>query len=193
LPSALALTGYFLAACFVVFLLVWIIAAFSTKRTVRRSGRWRGGFLLITAVSILVARLTRGTGAAWVVHPLWPHMLAIALVGDALAFAGLVLMLWARFTLGRNWSASVVLKHEHELIVRGPYRLVRHPIYSGGILMMLGWVVWSGLVVSVIAWLFTIILFWFKAGEEERLLTEHFGNSYRDYKSRVKGLIPYVL
>jgi protein-S-isoprenylcysteine O-methyltransferase Ste14 len=102
-------------------------------------------------------------------------------------------MLWARFTLGRNWSADVVLKQDHELIVRGPYRYVRHPIYSGGLLMMMGWAVWSGHFVSWISLVVVLVILWLKASAEEKLMTEHFGSAYREYKKRVKALIPYVV
>jgi protein-S-isoprenylcysteine O-methyltransferase Ste14 len=186
------LTGYFLLLCFMVFILTWLVTAFSTKRTVRRSGTWRGAIILIFVAAFLLARVTRGHVSA-LNGVLWHRTLALALVGDALTLAGLVLMLWARFTLGRNWSADVVLKQEHELIVRGPYRYMRHPIYSGGLLMMLGWAVWTGQVVSWFALAIALVIVGLKAAAEEKLLTEHFGASYREYKARVKALVPYVI
>jgi protein-S-isoprenylcysteine O-methyltransferase Ste14 len=185
------LTGYFIFLCFLVFIVTWLVTAFSTKRTVKRSGTWRGMIVLIFVVAFLLARLTRGL-SGWNGF-LWHQTLPLALAGDAITLAGLVVMQWARFTLGRNWSADVVLKQDHELIERGPYRFVRHPIYSGGLLMMLGWAVWSGHVVSWIALVVALFLVSLKAAAEEKLLTEHFGTSYRDYKSRVKALIPYVI
>jgi protein-S-isoprenylcysteine O-methyltransferase Ste14 len=192
MPSLIDLTGYFIFLCFIVFILVWIVTAFSTKRTMRSSGTWRGSFLVIAVGAVLLARLTRGSASSWT-GAFWEQTLPLALVGDALTFVGLVVMLWARFTLGRNWSAGVVLKQDQELIMRGPYRYVRHPIYSGGLLMMLGWAVWTGRAASFFALVVGLVIVWFKAGAEEKLMTEHFGNGYRDYKARVKALVPYVL
>jgi protein-S-isoprenylcysteine O-methyltransferase Ste14 len=187
------LTGYFLLLCFIIFIVTWIVTAFSTKRTVRRSGWWRGAIFVTFVVLFLVARVTRGTHFSPTSGLLWQRTLPLALFGDALSLAGLVIMLWARFTIGRNWSGDVVLKQDHELITRGPYRFVRHPIYSGGLLMMLGWAVWSGHIVNWMAFVLTLVVFGLKAAAEEKLLTEYFGNAYRDYKSRVKALIPYVI
>ena len=62
----------------------------------------------------------------------------IGSVADILTGAGLIVALWARTILGTNWSSNVVLKEQHELIERGPYRFVRHPIYTGVLLMVLG-------------------------------------------------------
>ena len=64
---------------------------------------------------------------------IWP-----AALGAALMFAGVVFSVWARFVLAANWSSLVQLKQDHELIVEGPYRWVRHPIYTGVLLMFAG-------------------------------------------------------
>jgi protein-S-isoprenylcysteine O-methyltransferase Ste14 len=69
---------------------------------------------------------------------LWPHTLAAGIAGDIVALAGLVIVLWARTALGGNWSSTVVIKENHEFVTRGPYAVVRHPIYGGVLLMILG-------------------------------------------------------
>jgi protein-S-isoprenylcysteine O-methyltransferase Ste14 len=95
--------------------------------------------------------------------------------------------------LGRNWSATVQLKKEHELIVVGPYRWARHPIYTGMLLAMLGTAVaigeWRGLL--AIALVFAGL--WFKLRHEEAWMRERFGASYVNYMRRVKALIPGIL
>ena len=101
-------------------------------------------------------------------------------------------MLWARKTLDRNWSANIVLKDSHELITSGPYKFVRHPIYTGISLMVLGVVLY----VNTLAFTIFFILFFFgayyKAKKEEKLLISHFGEKYINYKKEVKALIPYI-
>jgi protein-S-isoprenylcysteine O-methyltransferase Ste14 len=119
-----------------VFVVFWIATAFSTKRTVRRVGGWRLVFFIIL-VGYFVVRLGF-LHAAWMNGVVWQRTLATGLAADAIALAGLAVMLWARVVLGRNWSADVVLKEGHELVTRGPYRWVRHPIYSGLLLLALG-------------------------------------------------------
>jgi protein-S-isoprenylcysteine O-methyltransferase Ste14 len=94
--------------------------------------------------------------------------------------------------LAGNWSYDVVLKEDHEVIERGPYAYVRHPIYSGVLLMVLGSAVISGRCSAFIVLAVLFIGFWFKSLEEERLLTDHFPVEYKKYKQRVKAFIPFV-
>ena len=69
---------------------------------------------------------------------LWQTTLALGVVTDCIVVAGAAFTVWARITLGRNWSAEVTFKQDHELIESGPYALARHPIYTGMIVMALG-------------------------------------------------------
>ena len=107
--------------------------------------------------------------------------------------AGLVFSIWARVHIGRNWSGIVTLKQDHELIQSGPYRLVRHPIYTGLLLGFIGTAIardeWRGW----LAVLMVLAALWRKLRLEERWLTEQFGDAYRQYRSEVAALIPYLL
>jgi protein-S-isoprenylcysteine O-methyltransferase Ste14 len=114
--------------------------AFTTKRTAERRRRWTGPFALVVLAYFIVRMgLWHST---WANGVLWQRTLLTGLVADAIALAGLAIMLWARVTLGGNWSGAVVLKEQHELVTSGPYRFVRHPIYSGLFLLLLGSAVW---------------------------------------------------
>ena len=119
---------------------------------------------------------------------IWP-----AALGAALTFAGLLFCVWARFVLAGNWSDFVQVKKDHELIVDGPYRWVRHPIYTGLILMFLGTALavgeWRGLLAVAIA----AISFWRKLRREEAVMRGAFGESYVRYAERVPALIPFLL
>lgn len=113
--------------------------------------------------------------------------------GLGATIAGLGLTVWARLILGRNWSAVVTIKQDHRLVRTGPYKWVRHPIYSGLLLAMLGTAIflceWRGLVGFGVG----LAGFWLKARLEERFLIEQFGPEYAEYKKKVKALIPAVL
>jgi len=90
-----------------------------------------------------------------------------------LTFAGIAFAIWARMLLGRNWSSDVTLKRDHELIVAGPYRWVRHPIYTA--------VPLAG------------AAFWRKLKIEEAVMRRRFGETYAHYAKRVPALIPFVM
>ena len=122
-----------------------------------------------------------------------PQTDAILVPAAILCLCGLGFCLWARAVLGRNWSGTVTLKENHELIVRGPYRLVRHPIYTAmlGKLIATGIVMtrWSVLIVAVAIFLVGTFI---RIRFEERLLSEAFGERFAEWRSRVPGLIPFV-
>jgi protein-S-isoprenylcysteine O-methyltransferase Ste14 len=185
------LTGGFIGLCFLVFVAFWIATAFSTKRTVRRTGSWRLLFLVIL-VGYFVVRLGF-RHAGWMNGFVWPRTLATGLAADAIALAGLAVMLWARVVLGRNWSADVAVKDGHELVTGGPYHWVRHPIYSGLLLLALGWAVWRGQWSGFWGLAVLVVLLLVKARSEEQLMIQHFGEAYLGYKARVKALVPYVV
>src|SRR5262245_44317446 len=142
------LAGRFIAVCWVIFIGVWFIAAWFAKRTVERSGipaRWIVAIAAILLVGTRSWWLPFASGAS-----LWHATASLAAVAAALTATGLLVALWARAVLGRNWSGAIVLKEHHELIDRGPYAFVRHSIYTGVLLMVLGTVTFSGTRAGVI-------------------------------------------
>jgi len=179
-------------SCFAIFILFWLATAFSTKRTVKRAKIPFAAVLLLLPFAVIemwfFGPRVLGSGAViWTVTPF------IAVVADVLALSGLVVMLWARVTIGRNWSGGVVLKEDHELIQSGPYAYVRHPIYSGVFLLMLGFTVFRGQAPALVMMVMVVVLLSLKASQEEKLLVSHFPVEYPAYRKRVKALIPFVL
>jgi protein-S-isoprenylcysteine O-methyltransferase Ste14 len=174
----------------VIWAAYWFVNAFGNKRTVYRQ---RFGslvvhrLLLIGAIVVLLnlddshVRLFRET--------VWTQV-----GGIILCAAGVAVSIWARRVLGGNWSGVVTLKENHELIRRGPYRLVRHPIYSGIILALIGTVlaaapyVWGAVVVVILA-----ISFKLRSLREEKLMLGQFPGDYEQYMKDVKSLIPHVI
>ena len=114
-------------------------------------------------------------------------------VGATLTAAGLLLSVWARRYLGTNWSATVTIKEGHELISRGPYAVVRHPIYTGLLLAFAGSALAIGEWRGVLAVALASLALWRKLRLEERWMHQQFGETYQVYCRRVPALIPFVL
>ncbi len=115
----------------------------------------------------------------------------VAIVLVALLLLGLALAVWARVYLGRNWGMPMSEKADPELVTTGPYRTVRHPIYSGIILAMIG----TTIAVSLY-WLVAAVLvgtyFIYSAAMEERYMAGRFPDTYPKYKQSTKMLIPFI-
>jgi protein-S-isoprenylcysteine O-methyltransferase Ste14 len=188
----LQLAGRFIAGCWVVFFAVWFIAAWFTKRTIERSRsrvRWIVWIILIALVGTRGRWLPDANGVS-----LWHPTSSLAVVAAVVTAAGLSIALWARAALGGNWSGAIVLKEQHELIDRGPYAFVRHPIYTGVLLMVLGTAMFWGTTTGMIIFVMIVTGLIVKAHLEERLLTRHFPEVYSRYRARVRArLIPFVL
>ena len=123
-------------------------------------------------------------------HRLWPSSGVGLYCGLAIQIAGLAFAIWARFILGKNWSGRVTIGARQELIVCGPYRLVRHPIYSGLLTAVLGTAIALGEVRGFVGLMLVVVSVLVKLRREERVLRSHFGEAYRRYAARVPGLIP---
>lgn len=184
-----------LRVTWLVVVIYWLWAARSAKATEQQESLAKR--LLVYWLPLLVAALLLGPGE-WFRHSLLreqfvPHTTIVYSIGLGLAVAGAALAIYSRLMLGRNWSATVQLKRDHELITSGPYRVVRHPIYSGFLLLFLGNAVmvgdWRGLLAVVIV----LASFWRKFRLEESWLARHFGEPYRLYQARTKALIPALL
>ncbi len=183
----------FAYAAWVVVGLVWLVAAVGTKRTVQAQSS--GSRLVHFSLAAVAFVLLFNPGAA--LGPLaWrfvPDSAVIAYSGLALTVAGTGFAIWARVFLGRNWSSLVAIKEEHQMIQSGPYALVRHPIYSGFLLGLLGTALALGEVRGLVALPFAFLAWWSKSRLEEKFMEQRFGAEYRAYQRRVKALIPFVI
>jgi protein-S-isoprenylcysteine O-methyltransferase Ste14 len=122
-----------------------------------------------------------------------PYSVVAYGIGTAIVAAGLLFSVWARVHLGRNWSATVTVKHDHELVQSGPYRIVRHPIYTGLLLGLLGTAIARGDVQGFVGVAIAAVALWRKLRIEEQWMQETFGETYAGYRARVAALIPYLL
>lgn len=174
-----------IGATWAVFWLYWLAAAVGTKPGRLRWGRFAGVRLVTILVVVLLVRAHVFRNTTITNDP------KLQGVGLALFLAGLVFAVWARRYLGRNWGTPMSQKVEPELVTTGPYRRVRHPIYSGIILAMTGTAV-------AISWYWLILAalvggyFAYSALVEERYMTGLFPEAYPAYKRSTKMLIPFV-
>jgi protein-S-isoprenylcysteine O-methyltransferase Ste14 len=167
-----------------VFWIYWLASAASAKPGTR-SVRARPPGFLIAVVAIVALHLFPTGGLA-------VSSTALQVVGSILLVAGLGLAVWARVHLGRNWGMPMTRKDEPELVTSGPYRFVRHPIYSGILLAILG----TSLATNLY-WLLAFAVlgayFTYSAKVEEGLMVSAFPGTYPGYIARTKMLIPFVL
>lgn len=187
----MTLSSQIIAGCWVIFVLFWTGSAFFVKPALERSTS-PTAFLVRTAVLVAIALLLARWGRGLNVAALPPTPLRGA-VSDVICALGLLLALWARVTLGRNWSVIVTFKQGHELIRTGPYAIVRHPIYTGFLLMIAGTMIFIGRIEGIIVVAVAAGGLWIKLRAEERLMTAHFPVEYPAYKASTKALIPFVL
>ena len=176
-----------IAGCWIVFIVYWAVSARNVKRNVYEQARWRrllGPSILVLAVLASGVPAFRGTFI-----PQGPATGAIAVL---LCASGVAFAIWARRRLGRNWSGQPSLKEDHELVASGPYRFVRHPIYTGILTAMFGTALINDALWLVAAGLFCV-LFISRAREEERLMLRQFPGEYPAYRRRTRMLIPLLL
>jgi protein-S-isoprenylcysteine O-methyltransferase len=171
--------------------LVWLASSFRTKRAVKAESLASGivhRLPVIAGYVLLFGGFSLGPLDVRIV----PATVVWILLGVILTLAGILCAILARFTLGRNWSAIVTLKQDHELIQSGLYKVVRHPIYSSFLLAMLGTAVAFGRLRDFLALLLATLGWKIKSLGEERFMRNQFGDQYAEYMGRVKGLIPFV-
>jgi protein-S-isoprenylcysteine O-methyltransferase Ste14 len=183
-------TTWWIDSAWLIFLLYWLVSAFRVNRMKRREppvqifGR--------LGLTILLLVLMYSFSFRWSVlnRPFVPKVWWLPYFAVALTWIGLAITIWARYHLGRFWSGTVALREDHQLIRSGPYARIRHPIYTG-ILMM-----WAGSILAVdryrVLVVFVVLLagiIW-KASKEEALLAGEFGPGFDEHRRRTGFLFP---
>jgi protein-S-isoprenylcysteine O-methyltransferase Ste14 len=186
--SLKAILGLIIIACWLVFLVYWLISSLSASPYARRNNvQW--GIRALIAVFVIVLLQFRGAARFLASGPPNP---VLGAVGVALCVLGIAIAIWARIYLGRNWGMPMTLKQDPELVTTGPYSYVRHPIYTGMLLAMLG----SALATNLL-WLVILIClgayFIYSALQEQKIMLKEFPDAYPAYMKRTKMLIPFVL
>jgi protein-S-isoprenylcysteine O-methyltransferase Ste14 len=162
----------------------WFAAAFGAKKG--RGGMRQVPLRGLSALSVvLLFRVFRGGN-------LGVHSLVLGVIGVVVFASGIVLAIWARVQLGRNWGMPTTQKAEPELVTSGPYRIVRHPIYSGILTGVLGTALATNLIGLIIVGVLGAY-FYYAASVEEKNLTATFPTAYPTYRASTRMLIPFVL
>src|SRR5580704_19103360 len=180
-----------LATIWTVFWVLWILPAVFGKRTVRRQRASSRILQLVLLLSAYVLVVDSGRDWGLLNLRVVPAGSTATAVGYGLLLAGMLFAGWARLFLGGNWSSNVTLKQDHTLVRSGPYRIVRHPIYTGLLVAMLGTAIavgelrcFLGVALAAVAWKM-------KSITEEALMVQQFGDQYTRYRMEVKALVPY--
>jgi protein-S-isoprenylcysteine O-methyltransferase Ste14 len=167
----------------IIFGVYWLASAFGVKEG---RGRRRIPLNGVTALSVVVlVRIFRGGNLA-------VHSPVLGAIGAVVFACGIALAISSRVQLGRDWGMPMTQKAEPELVTSGPYRFVRHPIYSGLLAAVLG----TALVTNLVGLIIVAILggyFYHCASVEEKNLTATFPTAYSAYRASTKMLIPFVL
>lgn len=177
------------ALLWVPFIAYWVLAARETRQSharVRGTSSPVRGALYLAGGALIFMSPSLGPLDDRIV----PAVVEVGAAGWVLTALGMLFSIWARVSLGRNWSGRVVLKYGQELVSTGPYGLVRHPIYTGLLVALTGTALYDGRWRAVLGLILFAIGFWLKARSEERLLDGEFGEEYRSYRARTPMLIP---
>ena len=177
-------------APFIALSIFWAIAA-KDRAPDRRSEAPTSAMLhqaLVAASLLIIVVPISGLTAR-----IYPNANVVVASGLLLELFGFALAIAARRELGRNWSAEVRIAEGHALVHTGPYRYLRHPIYTGALCMYAGLTIVSGTLHAVLGLALVCLAYWRKTRLEERLLADEFGPRFEEYRRRSWAVIPLVL
>jgi protein-S-isoprenylcysteine O-methyltransferase Ste14 len=177
------------AALWVGWAVSWVAAAlWASKAAARPPARqqWLYWAMVVAGAALMVANFATGAGGTqWMRFDTWEQVTFVVTA------AGLGFTWWARIHLGTLWSGSVTRKAHHKIIKTGPYAIVRHPIYAGLSLALLGtallrpgWLGFAGAAIIVASFVIKYRL-------EEQFLMEELGPEYRAYRKKTPALVPF--
>src|SRR5467141_2613307 len=186
-------TRQWINALWILFGLYWLVSALKRKKTkVRETWIQRSRYVLpLVGAWYLLARPEAHYG--WLGARFVPAQPAVEWIGVLLTAAGVAIAFWARWHLGTNWSGVVTLKEDHELIRTGPYRAIRHPIYTGILLALLGTIVAAGAVRGLLALAIARVSFYWKARREESFLKQEFGERFGMHAKETGMFLPKIV
>jgi protein-S-isoprenylcysteine O-methyltransferase Ste14 len=194
LPAALTLNArqamHFAEEVWTIWAVWWLAMAFFSKSTKRRESAAQRIEHLVPAMLGFALVFREGSGGAWLARPIVtanPVLLGLCVMVTIL---GLLFAVWARLILGSNWSGTVTIKTNHQLIRRGPYRWVRHPIYTGMLAALLATAVIQGLPSGMIGFAFVLLALYRKARREESFLSQEFGDGFLEHRQHTGMFLP---
>jgi protein-S-isoprenylcysteine O-methyltransferase Ste14 len=169
---------------------LWLLMAAWSKPSKRREFPWQRMEHVIPLLFGFMLIYKRGFDWRWLSDRIVPEYSTVAVVGLLLVIGGLLFAVWARIALGANWSGTVTIKTGHNLIRRGPYRWIRHPIYTGLLLSLVGTVLLQGEVRAMLGFVLALLALYRKAKREERFLSEEFGEGFAEHTQQTGMFLP---
>ncbi|MGB9465914.1 MAG: isoprenylcysteine carboxylmethyltransferase family protein [Candidatus Acidiferrum sp.] len=179
-----------MAFCWMAFGLYWMASAFNRKATKKKETYFQRLRYTVPLLAAFYLLFRPEAHYAWLGLRFVPAGLPLEWIGVTITAAGVAVAIWARRHLGSNWSGVVTLKEGHELIRTGPYRFIRHPIYTGILLALLGTLVELGEVRGLVALAIAWLSFYLKARREESFLSQEFGPDFTEHHRRTGMFLP---
>jgi protein-S-isoprenylcysteine O-methyltransferase Ste14 len=184
----------YINAVWLLVAIYWAVGVVRAKPTVRRESTLSSALHVVMGCAAVALVWDPATGIGFLGNRLTSAAARVQWLGLAVTICGCAFAIWARAYLGSNWSAMVTVKQNHELILRGPYGVVRHPMYSGFLLALAGTAIAVGEIRAFSGLGLAFITFVIKSAAEERFMREEFSNEYARYSQRVRRrLIPFIL
>jgi protein-S-isoprenylcysteine O-methyltransferase Ste14 len=171
---------------------VWLGSLPFAKPTIHRQSLesgWQQHALFFIGAYLLFGSLPT---PEWLSQPVLTVTALLALTGFAVVLCGVGFSIWARLILGENWSGDPSIKQDHTLILHGPYRIVRHPIYAGILVALAGSALQHGLLRNFLGVVLCAISLWIKVAVEEHYMVHRFGDQYLRYSRNVSALVPFL-
>ena len=174
----------------ILFALYWLVSALHRKKTKRRESIVQRLLYILPLIAAFYLLNRYRFGYGWLGTRFVPDTPLVQWLAVLITAAGVAISFWARFHLGSNWSGVVTLKEGHELIRTGPYRTVRHPIYTGILIAFLGNAVLIGQVRGLIGLAIIWASFYIKARREESFLAQEFGLNFNEHTRHTGMFLP---
>ena len=170
--------------------ILWLLMAAWSKPSKRREFPWQRLEHVIPMVIGFFFLYNHNFAWKFLGDRIIPQNDAVTSSGLLLTAGGLIFAVWARIALGANWSGTVTIKSGHDLIRRGPYKWIRHPIYTGILISFLGTVLLLGEVRAFCGFALVLLALYRKAKREERFLSEEFGEGFAEHARHTGMFLP---
>jgi protein-S-isoprenylcysteine O-methyltransferase Ste14 len=187
MPTIYTIIAYW---SWIVLFIVWLPGYFTGKRTIQRPNPVRrvvAMLFIIAAFIFLFSNQAQSTAIQ-----ITPQTVGFGIAGLMIDLFFVGFAIWARVTLGKNWSNAIALKEGHELVQRGPYAIVRHPIYTGMLFAVLGVALTLGSLSGYIAVVLFLVGVLIRIRDEDALMARQFPSEHAAYRARTKALVPFV-
>jgi protein-S-isoprenylcysteine O-methyltransferase Ste14 len=183
--------GYLIGASWLLFAAYWFVTAFGAKAPAKvERATERVGHIILMVIGFMLLRYAAPQSLNWLNRRFLPDVRWIYWLGAYLTFAGVMFAIWARRSIGKEWSATVQIKQDHQLIRSGPYARIRHPIYTGILWALAGTTLTIGEYRALLGLAVIAVGFVQKAKKEEAFLAAQFGPAFQEHQRQTGFFLP---